>query len=602
MESQKLLLALTSVVVLGVGAKWLAMRYRLPAILCLLVTGFLAGWIGIVDPDLIFGDLLMPFVSLCVALILFEGGLTLRMGELPGTWNVVRNLISVGMCVNWLFLTCAGHWLLGMDWLLSSLLSAILVVSGPTVIGPLLQQVRPAGSVSTILKWEGIMIDPVGVMLAVLVFSTMSGEVTAGHGVVGVVVQTAFAGTLVGLAGASLLLYLLRAFVIPDQMQSPVTLMLVLVAFGLANEIQHEAGLLAVTLMGLIVANQRDVAIRHIVEFKENLRVLIISILFILLAARITVDDLAAIDGAGWVFVALVIFVARPLAVLVSTWKSELTWQERLFLCWVGPKGIVAAALASILAAQLVDVNQVHLLVPITFTVIFSSVVFCGLTAGWVARRLGLAQADPQGFLILGAHSWARAIARQLQQNGCDVLLVDSNANNVALAAQEGIPTCHGDILKEHTLDELEAQLSGIGRLLALTPNEEVNTLACMHFRELFGRINVFQLSAPYVQGVAGAAGNEELAGRRLSSEELTHESLTRREEQGATIESVEVDEHFEYEAFLETDAVPLLIFRPDGKVSVATLENKLKLEPGQRILAQLPQNADELQSDPILA
>lgn len=583
------------------------MRYRLPAILCLLVTGFLAGWIGIIDPDLIFGDLLMPLVSLCVALILFEGGLTLRMSELPGTWPVVRNLISVGVCVSWLFMTCAAHWLLQMDWLLASLLSAILVVSGPTVIGPLLQQVRPVGSVSTILKWEGIMIDPVGVMLAVLVFSSLSGEVTAGHGIVGVVVQTAFAGTLVGLAGASLLLYLLRRYVIPDHMQSPVTLMLVLLAFALANEIQHEAGLLAVTLMGMVVANQRQVAIRHIVEFKENLRVLIISVLFILLAARIQVDDLTAITAPGWLFVALVIFVARPLAVLVSTWKSELTWQERTFLCWVGPKGIVAAALASILAAELTAGPHARLLVPITFTVIFASVVFAGLTAGWAARRLGLAQADPQGFLILGGHSWARALARELQEHDCPVLIVDSNTANVALAQQDGIPTYHGDILKEHTLEELEVQLSGIGRLLALTPNEEVNTLACMHFRETFGRANVFQLSAQQTVGVAGAAsGNDELAGRRLCARDVTHEFLTRREDHGAAMCSVSVDEDFDYAAFCQAHAVPMLVLHESGKVAVATKDGKLKIEPGQRIVAQLPERqwtateADDLAEVPV--
>lgn len=588
--TEKLLLGLTSVVVLGIGAKWFSWRLHLPSILVLLLVGFFAGWIGIIDPDLLFGDLLLPIVSLSVALILFEGGMSLRRKELVNAvWKPLRNLISVGVGVSWLILTVAGTYLLEMDWMLSALLGAILVVSGPTVIGPLIRQIRPTPQVSNVLKWEGIMIDPVGVMLAVLVFSVIAGEVPgdAPMMAVWVVLKTVIVGSALGIFGGMSLASLLRRHIVPDYLQNPFTLMYVLFVFAVSNELQHESGLLAVTCMGIVLANQTQVSVRHIIEFKENLRVLIISSLFILLAARIRVEDLASISWQGYAYLAVVVLLARPIAVAISTWGSELNWRERVFLAWMAPRGIVAAALSSILATDLLlqGHEEAAVLVPMTFLVIFATVVFCGLTARPIAKALGLAQDNPQGIVILGAHSWARSLALQLQQHGCAVLVADTNRNNVEAAERMGLPTYCGDVLTEHSHDEID--LSSMGRFLALTPNEEINTLACLHFSEEFGRSAVFQVgTTPAAPGSLAAS----LGGRRLFGPEVTYELLQHRTAVGGEMKDHVFVPQGEASSRMDrfgAEALPLFSLGDNGKVNILTTDSRT-VDPGARVLGQV--------------
>ncbi len=334
-------LALTAVLALGIGAQWLSWRLKVPAILLLLVTGIVTGSItGALNPDQLLGDLLFPIVSLSVAVILFEGGLTLEIVELKSIGRVVRNLIVIGVPVTWGLTALAARYLIGFTTELSVLLGALLVVTGPTVIIPLLRHVRPSPRVATATRWEGIVNDPIGAILAVLVFEVIfvggveQGILTALTGII----RSILAGTVLGAAAAGLVIIMLKRYLVPDFLQTSATLALVITAFAAANHIQNESGLLAVTVMGGILGSQKTVSIQHIIEFKENLRVLLIASLFILLAARLPISDPVLTDAGSLLFVGALILIVRPAAVLLSTTGTDLSWQERAFLSFMAPR------------------------------------------------------------------------------------------------------------------------------------------------------------------------------------------------------------------------------------------------------------------------
>ncbi|NIR50645.1 sodium:proton antiporter [candidate division KSB1 bacterium] len=591
--SEHQVIGLAGIIVLGIGAQWLAWRLKLPSILFLLVFGFIAGPVtGFLHPDELMGDLLLPVVSISVAVILFEGGLTLRISELREIGRVVLMLIFLGGMLTWAIAAASAHFLLDLNLNLSILLGAILVVTGPTVIGPLLRHIRPIGKVADILKWEGIAIDPVGALLAVLVFEAiLVGEVQEATTMVLLsLVKTVFLGGLIGLILARLLVFLLKQFWVPDFLQETVTLMLVIVAFVSSNLFQEESGLFAATLMGLALDNQKTVAIKHIVEFKENLRVLIISSLFVLLAARLQINDFQHFTMESLIFLAILIFLARPFSVFMSTLGSDLTWRERLFISWMAPRGIVAAAVASIFALRLAEIGleQTEYLVPITFMVIVGTVAIYGLTATPIARRLNVAQSNPQGVLIIGAHAWARDIAKTLQAKTFKVVMVDTNRANIYTARMEGIPSYHGSVLSEHILDEIE--LDGIGRLLALTPNDEANSLAALNFSEIFESEELYQLPPESEKkGEEETYSPKHLRGRFLFGEGMHYRYLSNRFLTGATIKTTKLSKEFDYQAFQHYyggSVIPLFLITGDNRLAVITAGQKIDPKSEQMIVA----------------
>jgi len=592
------LVALGLILVLGVFAQWLAWRLKLPAILLLLVAGLAVGpgskllgaerpWL---DPDALFGPLLLPLVSLFVGVILFEGGLSLRVRELRGAGVAVWRLVTFGAAVTWLLTSLAARWVLGLEPGVAMLLGAILVVTGPTVIGPLLRYVRPTGPVGAVLKWEGIVIDPVGAVLAVLVFQVLVPH-EAGHAASPAValLRTVLFGGGLGLAVGALLIWLLRRHRVPDELESPMALMLAIAAFVAANLAQEEAGLLAVTVMGVLLANQKLVDIHHIVEFKENLRTLLISSLFVVLAARLPVEQLQSLDLRTFFFLAALILLVRPISVWLSTLGTPLSRAERVFLAAVAPRGIVAAAIASALAIVLEDagVAGAQRLATVTFGVIIGTVLVYGLLAAPLARRLKLAEPDPQGMLILGAHDWARAIASLLSGHGVRTLLVDRNREHVLAARMDGLPAVAGDILAGPTLDALD--LGGIGRLLAWTPNDGVNALACRHLAPLLGRSNVYQLPG---RGREREPLPAHLRGRRLFRDDATFAELNRRFARGDVLKATPLSDQFDFDAFRTRygdDALVLFVLTGDGKVHIATADAPPEPQSGQTVIALVP-------------
>ncbi len=588
-----LLVPLAALVVLGIGAQWLAWRLRVPSILLLLVSGFVAGpaVLGLVDPDRLLGDLLMPLVSLSVALILYEGGLTLHFAELPSVAAVVRNLCSVGAAATWAVAAAAAWFFFGLDVRLAILLGAVLVVTGPTVIGPMLRHIRPAGATGPILKWEGIVIDPIGALLAVLVFEAI---LTGGSGRAATtnlsvaLLKTVFVGGGLGLLGAGVLAILLRRYLVPDYLQNAVSLMLVVAAFAASNRVQPESGLLAVTVMGMALANQKLADVKHIVEFKENLRVLLISALFIILAARLELNDLRKVWLPGIGFVAVLVLAARPLSIYFSTLGSKLNGGERVFLSCMAPRGIVAAAVSSVFALRLENNGfpDARLLVPITFIAVIGTVLIYGLAAPWVARRVGLSEPDPQGLLIVGASRWARELAALVQEKGFRVRLVDSNRDNINAARMAGLPVYSGSILAERAVSEID--LGGIGRLIAATANDWVNTLAVQRYRGILGSANCYQLP-PRGETDEKKSPHRHLHGRWLFARNASFGELEKRVLRGATVKATPLSESFDFAAFREmygADALPMFVLTVEGKLNVIPAESKLDPQAGHTLIS----------------
>ncbi|MEZ4753032.1 MAG: cation:proton antiporter [Bdellovibrionota bacterium] len=590
---ENLLVGLGVILVLGVLAQWIAWRFKLPSILLLLIFGFIAGPItGVVHPDEMFGDLLFPLVSLSVAIILFEGGLTLKFSELHRSKSTVLNLISIGMLITWLLSWWAARTFLGMDFSLAVLLGAILTVSGPTVVLPLIRHIKPKAPLGSILKWEGILIDPVGAVVAVLVLQAIVSN--RFHSAFSVIIEgvigTTIVGGLLGIFGGVFLIRLIKKGHIPDYLQIPVSLMILVVIFVVSNHFYHESGLLAVTVMGMILANTKDVSILEILEFKENLRVLLISILFILLAARVDINDFQNLGLNEFLFLATIIFIARPIAVFISTFRSGLNWRERAFLCWLAPRGIVAAAVSSLFALELekAGIEDAHYLVTYTFIVIVGTVTFYGLTSSFVAKLLGVRQAKPQGVLFVGANGFARALAKELESEEFKTILVDTNRSKINIAHMEGLTAYHGNILSEHVLELLD--LEGIGRVVALTPNDEANSLACVHFAEHFGKEEMYQLSPVQRANLDKDSGvSSRLRGKFLFSKDESFTSLNDKFVRGAVIKTTELSEEFNYQQYIKhygNQHIPLFVITEGGDLKIVEADQGVNIESGMKLVA----------------
>ncbi len=589
--SEQLLIALASIITLGIVAVWIAWRVHLPAILALLTAGLIAGPVtGFLDPDAVFGELLFPIVSISVAIILFEGGMSLKVRELKEIGRAVINLVTLGALISWVLGAALAYYVLDMGARSAILLGAILVVTGPTVIVPLLRHVRPVHSVSYTLKWEGILIDPVGAVLAVLVFeAALAAGVQAATTVAALgLLKTLVIGVVLASGGAGILVLLLDRGWVPDFLQSPMALMVLVAAFAASNIMQAESGLVTATLMGVLLANQKRVDVKHIIEFKENLRVLLISSLFILLAARLSPADLTGLGAPELVFLASLIVVVRPAAVAASTIGSKLSWRERAVLAAIAPRGIVAAAVSSLFALELAHAGQpgADRLVSITFMVIIGTVVIYGLGAGPFARALRMVQPDPQGVLIVGAHPWARAIASELKDEGIAVRLIDTNYLNIAESRMSGLPTYYGSALSEEAFDRID--LEGIGRLLALTSNDEVNSLTAVSFSEAFGRDSVYQLPPEQLATTGDAVLSRHLRGKFLFDPRATYWNLTAAFDAGADVKTTNLTETFNYQTFMNRykEAIPLFLIGEKGKLTIVTVKDPPEPRPGQRLVA----------------
>lgn len=594
MSSEEILYGLALIVTAAVAAQWLAQKLGIPSILLLLVAGFSLGAADLLNPDEIFGQMLFPLISVSVAIILYEGSLSLRVRDIRGVGKAVFYLVSLGAAITWLLAALAAHFILGLDGQVAMLLGAILMVSGPTVVTPLLHHVKPKGRVGSVLRWEGILIDPIGAILAVITLQLiLAGDLTDEPlKVASETLLTMGAGTLGGLLGAGLLVVVLKRYLIPDMFENSLSLAVVIGTFALSNGMRHEAGLLAVTIMGVALANQRIASVQHIVDFKENLFALIVGSLFIILGARLdfgTIETMLTWNSLA--FLLFLILFVRPFSALLSTSQSRLNLRERTFIAWLMPRGIVAASVASIFSLQLANgaVEDANMLVPYTFLVIIGTVVIYGLSALPLASRLGLAGANPQGVLLLGAHPLAQELALNIQQEGYRVLLVDANRANIRGARMKGLPTYYGNILSEYALDEMD--LHGIGRLIAMTSNDEVNSLAAVRLTSEFERRNVFQLAPERMVGNARDDGQppRHLRGRIIGAPNLTLSVLTERLREGWSLKRTALNANYTFERFIEnyeSGVVPLILISKEDGLQIFSTDVELEPKPGDRVIS----------------
>jgi NhaP-type Na+/H+ or K+/H+ antiporter len=597
------LISLASIGVISLVCQWVAWRLRLPAILFLLIAGIIVGpWLGILSPDDLFGDMLFPIVSLAVAVILFEGSLTLKFSELKEHGKMVRNLLISGVIVTWLIGTLASRFLVDISWVVATLFGAIVVVSGPTVIMPLLRAVKPNGRIRNILKWEGIVIDPVGALLAVLVFEfALSSGISEGQAVEHVLMtfgSTLVLGTILGCSAGYFLGTALRNRWLPHFLQNAGTLTFMLGFFAFSNFLVHESGLLTVTIMGIWLANMKGVPVDEILEFKESLSVLLISALFILLAARMEFSMLTMLGwGPLWVILILM-FVARPLAVWLAAINTDLSWQEKTFLGWVAPRGIVAAAVSALFAFKLerAGYSDANALVSMVFLVIMVTVVVQSITSRSLARILDVKQEDNNGFLFIGANAVARGLAKALVSKNIRVILTDTSWENIRAARMANLSVYYGNPVSEHAENNLD--LTGIGRMLAISPYKQLNTLSTYHYLDLFGAGSVFGLPEGDQDVRASHQSSEKyVQTRNRFDEKATFAKLASLVSKGASIKITQLSQEFTFEDYLKkhgTRLTLLFALKPDKKLVPLGQADKLLPEEGWEIIS-LIQPAPEL-------
>lgn len=586
---------LSGIIILGILAQWSAWKLKIPAILPLILIGLLVGpiaaewlssdgskWIEPIwngEKGLFPGESLYYFVSLAISLILFEGGLTLKLNEIKNIGPVITKLITIGSAVTFWLAGFAVHFIFGLSWQVSFLFSALIIVTGPTVITPILRNIPLKKDVSAVLKWEGILIDPIGALVAVLVFEFIN----VGTGTT--YTKTAFIefgkivlfGSTFGFTFAHALAYAIRKKLIPHYLLNVFVLASVLGIFVLSDAFSHESGLLSVVVMGMVLGNANLPHINEILDFKESISVLLISILFILLAANVNWDDLMLIYNWETLYLfAVVVFVVRPLGVFLSSSNSTLKFNEKLFISWVGPRGIVAAGIASLFGLKLVKngVDGAEYITPLVFVIVLGTVLFNATTARIFAKITKVFLQNSDGILIIGASKFSRLIAEYLNENDKQIVLIDSNIANIEKAKKMGLDASLVDIYSDELIDDIE--LSNIGFLIALTGNAEINKYAIQRFKKQFGENGVFRIRT-----------HDEIIEKGTKSNIMYHKndyvSVMEVVNQYPNVHEISIDDKETYikyirQAEIDKDIIPLFVKYPDGHLDIITYVNKTQL------------------------
>lgn len=578
---------LAGIIILGIIAQWMAWRLKLPAILPLILIGLLVGPFStlftddgtkIIEPiwngkkGLFPGDGLYYFVSLAISIILFEGGLTLKRSEIRNVGPVITKLITIGSLVTFFGAGLAAHYIFGLSWQISFLFSALIIVTGPTVITPILRNIPLKKDVSAVLKWEGILIDPIGALAAVLVFEFISVGESVGY------TQTALIefgkillfGTTFGFTFAHGLAFAIKKKLIPHYLLNVVSLSVVLLVFVESDVFAHESGLLAVVVMGMVMGNMNLPNIKELLYFKESLSVLLISILFILLAANINLSDLELIYNWETLYIFLIIvFVIRPLGVFISTAGSTLKFNEKLFISWVGPRGIVAAGIASLFGSKLLTRNEpgAEYITPLVFVIVLGTVLLNATTARVFAKVAGVFLKNSQGILIVGASRLSRIIGEYLHKHNRHVVLIDNNATNIEKAKKLGLEAFDANIYSDALSDNIE--LNDVGYLMSLTGNPDINEFAIDKFGDQFGENGAFRLINS--QEMNDPQNNPK---EGLFSHTDDFIKLMETTKKYPSIHEIDLKDRAHYEQLIEMtnaddDIIPIFLKAPDGDLKI---------------------------------
>lgn len=586
-------LQISLLLMLGVICQWAAWRMRLPAILPLLLVGLVLGpATGVLNPDEFLGDLLFPFISVGVAIILFEGSLTLRFSDARNVSSIIRNLTSIGVLITWAVMGAAAHYLVGWEWSLSLLFGALVSVTGPTVVMPMLRSIQPTARIANILRWEGILVDPIGAVFAVLFFEyLLTGHQS--HSIFEFLKVIAM-GSVAGTAGGTGLGFILKRHLLPDYLENYGAMAIVLLVFTGSNAYGSESGLIAVTVMGIVMANMKNLNVGDLLSFKEDLTVVLISVFFILLAARLDFALVKQIGFPALSVLAVALFVARPLTVLASSLGTSANWREISLLSWVAPRGIVAAAVSALFALKLEQqgVARAAELVPLTFVLIIGTVVLQSLSAGWLAQKLGLSSRGEQGVLITGANRVSIQIGEALKKIGVNVKIVDHHRSALNEARMKGLEVFYGNPLSEHVDKYMD--LIGFTHLFAMSRNNEANAIVCKYYQPYFGGGNVYRIE----DGSSGGEREElahELKSFELFSADASWTKLASLLATDATIKSTSLSEEYDFETHTEKwgkNALSLFGLDEKNRLRVFNTGKETKPGPGWT-LVYLAQNGE---------
>lgn len=585
---EHLALTIALIGVLGIGAQWIAWRTGWPAIALLLVAGIIAGPVlQLIVPERDFGHLLEPAVSLAVAVILFEGGLSLNFHELKKAEGAVPRLVLLGVPIGWALGAVACYYVAGLVWPVAILFAGILVVTGPTVILPLLRQNSVAARPRAILKWEAIVNDPIGALCAVVTYEYLR-QAEAGATLLGTVLTLLGAALVAGLMGYVAARAIAWAFPrgwVPEYLKAPVLLVAVIGVFVLSNMIQQETGLLTVTVMGIALGNMRLASARAFLPFKENITILLVSGVFVLLSASLNLEVLRQFEWRFILFVLAILFLVRPATVLLSCAFSRIPFKEQLFLAWIAPRGIVAVAISGLFALRLdqLGYNDGGLLVALSFAVVAATILAHGFTIGPVAKLLGLKGVGRHGVLIVGATPWSLSLADALKALEIPVTVADTSWQRLAGARERDIPVYHGEILAEATQEELDMHQFQV--LAATTDNEAYNALVCNEFAPELGRDAVYQLGDAMDADVQRLP--DDLRGRAMFTSGGGVEDVSRRHKQGWVLRSYRIGDGETPPA----DADLLLLRRRNGQVKFFTHASRPKPSNGDLVLVYAPPN-----------
>ncbi|WP_145543273.1 sodium:proton antiporter [Virgibacillus sp. SK37] len=587
-----LLLEIALIGVLGIGSQWLAWRYRMPAIVIMSVTGLIVGPIfGIINPEEDFGDLYSPIISVAVAIILFEGSLNLSFKELKGIGKPIFRISTVGALIAWILGSLTAHYIAGLSWAVAFVIGGLFIVTGPTVIMPLLRQAKLTSRPAKVLKWEGIIVDPIGALVAVFAFEIIT-FITAdnpdGSQLILFFTASVFA-IILGWALGRGLGWVFEEGHIPEFLKSPAVVVVVIFGFTVADLVMHETGLLSVTAMGITLANIGISSISDMRHFKENISILLISTIFIMLTASLEVDTLLHIFSPNIIgYVLLMMFIVRPLSIFLSTIGTSLSLNEKVLLGWIAPRGIVALTVSSYFATILLDAGyqDASILTTLTFALVFFTVLSHGFSIGWLARKLGLSEEGKPGVLIIGSNPFTVRLADSLKKSSIPVIIVDSSWEHLKLARKAGVPFYRGNMLSEQT----EHMLNTIpyDYLLAATDDHAYNSLTCTTFLPEYGRTNVFKIS-PYdvVDNSTGVVSR--VGGRILFDRKFSIEVLNEKIEKGFVFRRTTLTEQYGLKQYLDEkddSTVFLYLIKPNGVLKFFSEEMRTIPSTGDTIVS----------------
>ncbi|MEN1967570.1 sodium:proton antiporter [Lentibacillus sp. N15] len=583
---------------LGIGSQWLAWRYRLPAIVVMSVAGLIVGPVfGIMNPQEDFGTLYKPIITVAVAIILFEGSLNLNFKELRGLGRPVFRIATIGAFIAWILGSLTAHYIAGLSWTVAFVIGGLFIVTGPTVILPLLRQSKLKSRPAKILKWEGIIVDPIGALLAVFAFELISyftAQDPSGLSLLLFFAASVFA-VIFGWACGRGIGWMFETGNIPEFLKSPAVFIVVILCFTIADETAHETGLLAVTAMGMTLANMGISSVEDMRHFKENMSILLISAIFIMLSASLNMDTILHIFEPRIIgYVIFMMIIVRPLSIFISTIGTDLSLNEKILVGWIAPRGIVALTVSSYFAAILGDAGyeDASILTTLTFGLVFFTVIAHGFSISWLAKKLHLSMDGRPGTLIAGSNRFTVELAKSLVKAKAPVIIVDSSWERLRNAREAGVPFYHGEMLSEQT--EYHLDTTPYEYLIAATDYHSYNSLVCTTFMPEYGRTNVYKVS-PY-KLVDGDTNNivNKIGGRILFGEEVSTEDLSENIRSGFVFRQTTLTDQYNYKQYLEKrdkEAVLLYLIKPSGKIVFYSSDMKSTPESGDVVVSLAPQD-----------